>query len=284
AGYTFTGWSGDASGTNTSTSVTMNSNKSVTANFQLSSVPTTIRIEDDATTATGLCLYEGTISNNSGANNGKVINLTNSTAKGVNWRVGVPASGSYTLNWRYVNSSTSNTYSMRLIVNGVTINETLAFPKTSSSTVFANTTATVTLNSGNNTIRLESITNNATADIDWIEITGNNPAAANCGAARSMLNSTMTNSEVVPAIQKAGLYPNPANGTVYAIVHLPVADKVSITIINATGSIISSTGSRLTPPGYQRIALNIAGQKSGIYTVVVSGTSTGRKTYKLIIQ
>ena len=34
AGYTFTGWSGDASGTNASVAVTMNSNKSITANFQ----------------------------------------------------------------------------------------------------------------------------------------------------------------------------------------------------------------------------------------------------------
>jgi pectate lyase len=34
SGYTFTGWSGDASGTATSATVTMSGNKSVTANFQ----------------------------------------------------------------------------------------------------------------------------------------------------------------------------------------------------------------------------------------------------------
>ncbi|WP_333820814.1 InlB B-repeat-containing protein [Ohtaekwangia sp.] len=37
AGYTFTGWSGDVTGTETSVTVTMNSNKTVTANFSITS-------------------------------------------------------------------------------------------------------------------------------------------------------------------------------------------------------------------------------------------------------
>jgi uncharacterized repeat protein (TIGR02543 family) len=285
AGYTFTGWSGDASGTNTSVSISMNSNKAVTANFQLSTVPTTIRIEDDATSATGLCLYEGTISNNSGANNGKVINLTNSTAKGVNWRVGVPATGSYTLNWRYVNSSTSNTFSMKLIVNGVTIDAALPFPKTSGSTVFANTTATVTLNAGNNLIRLESTTNSATADIDWIEITGNNPTAANCAAARPLPFATTTqNMDVEAGSQKAGVYPNPANGIAYAVFHLPISDKITVRIVASDGRVVSSTGSRTMQAGNQKVELNLAGFRSGLYSVQITGSHTGKRSYKLIIQ
>ena len=84
----------------------MSANKSVTANFQVTGGgSTTIRIEDNATTSTGLCLIEGAVSSNSGANNTKVINLTNTAGKGVNWRVNVPSAGSYTLNWRYANSS-----------------------------------------------------------------------------------------------------------------------------------------------------------------------------------
>jgi pectate lyase len=147
AGYTFTGWSDDASGTSSSTTVTINSNKIVTANFQLSGggSGSTIRIEDDATTTTGLCLYDGSISTNSGANNGKVINLSNSINKVIEWSVGAAATGSYILNWRYVNSSSSNAYSMKLLVNGVTIDVALPFPQTSSSTVFSNTNKTVTL-------------------------------------------------------------------------------------------------------------------------------------------
>ncbi|HMP20568.1 MAG TPA: InlB B-repeat-containing protein, partial [Ferruginibacter sp.] len=220
SGYSFTGWSGDASGTNTSVTITMNSNKAVTANFQQNGGggTSTIRIEDDATTATGLCLYEGAISNNGGANNGKVINLSNSAGRAVEWRVGAAATGSYTLNWRYVNSSTSNTYSMRLIVNGTTLNEALPFPKTSSSTVFANTTTAVTLNAGNNSIRLESTTSNATADIDWIEITGNAPTAANCSG-EAPVNYTLSTTSVPAAggtVTGAGTYSSGTSATVTA--------------------------------------------------------------------
>ncbi|MBL0358192.1 MAG: InlB B-repeat-containing protein [Chitinophagaceae bacterium] len=93
-GYTFSNWSGDASGTSTATTVTMSSNKMVTANFLATGGgASTIRIEDNATPSTGLCLFEGAISSNSGASNVKVINLTNSIGKGVNWRVNVPAAG-----------------------------------------------------------------------------------------------------------------------------------------------------------------------------------------------
>ena len=53
AGYIFTGWSGDASGTSASATVTMNGNKSVTANFQLQSTPTKYTLGTTASPATG---------------------------------------------------------------------------------------------------------------------------------------------------------------------------------------------------------------------------------------
>jgi pectate lyase len=222
-GYTFTGWSGDASDTSAAVTVTMNGNKSLTANFQsqntdssttTDSIPAgdsaTIRIEDDATTAQGLCIYDGAISTNSGASNGKVINLANAAGKGVTWKVNVPAAGTYSINWHYVNSSSSNTYTMALIVNGTTVNSAQPFPKTSSSTVFAYAATTVSLNAGDNTIRLQSTTSTATADIDWIEITGNTPAAANCAGTTARTASPVTHDD--DANQKrTGIYPNPCN-------------------------------------------------------------------------
>ena len=47
SGYTFSGWSGDASGTATSVTVTMDSNKTVTANFTVNQTVTTTRYEQD---------------------------------------------------------------------------------------------------------------------------------------------------------------------------------------------------------------------------------------------
>ena len=55
-GYTFSGWSGDATGTATSVTVTMDSNKTVTANFAVNQTVTTTRYEQDQSYLT----YAGT--------------------------------------------------------------------------------------------------------------------------------------------------------------------------------------------------------------------------------
>ncbi len=281
AGYTFVNWSGDASGTNATSTVTMSANKSATANFQLSGGggTTTIRIEDNATTATGLCLYEGAVSSNSGANNTKVINLTNSAGKAVVWRVNVPSAGTYTLNWRYANSSTSNTYSMKFILNGVVVNAALPFPKTSGSSIFLNTIVNVTLNAGNNDIRLESIASNATADIDWIEITGNSPVAGNCTAARPM-PITLIAEDIN---QKVAVYPNPNKGKATIGFYLNEADKITIRMVGIDGKAINA-GTKLLPAGYNKQELNVTGKAPGLYNVIVTGDKGTKYIFKLIIQ
>ncbi len=280
-GYVFVNWSGDASGTNATTTVTMNANKSATANFQLSGGggTTTIRIEDNATTATGLCLVEGAVSSNSGADNTKVINLTNTAGKAVVWRVNVPSTGTYTLNWRYANSSTSNTYSMKFILNGVVVNAALPFPKTSGSSIFLNTIVNVTLNAGNNDIRLESIASNATADIDWIEITGNSPVAGNCTAARPAPVATAINE-----INKiTGVYPNPAKGKATVGFNLTAAENVTIVFANADGKITNAI-TKFFPSGYNKEELNITGKAPGFYNVIITSDKGTKQVFKLIIQ
>ena len=282
AGYTFSGWSGAATGTTNPTTITMNANKSVTATFTATGGggTSTIRIEDDATAATGFCSYEGSISSNSGANNSKVVNLTNSSAKGVNWKVNTPSAGSYTLTWRYVNSSSSNTYVMRLIVNGVTITSSQAFPQTSSSTTFSTSTATVSLVAGGNTIRLESVASSATADIDWIEITGNSPTAGNCGAARTALpNTPIVGSE----LEKASVYPNPAKGTANVAFRLAEADKVSIQIMDATGKVVSTQTSSLQAGNHVK-TLTIPGKAAGLYSVIIYSEKRKKEVLKLIVE
>lgn len=275
AGYVFSGWSGDATGTANPLTITPAGNVSVTANFNVQSSSTsTIRIEDNAGTANGLCLYEGTISSNSGAANGKVINLTNSTGKGANWRVNVPAAGNYTLNWRYVNSSSSNTYSMRYYLNGVMLNSALGFPKTSSSTVFSNTVVVASLRAGNNDIRLESSANNATADIDWLEVTGIAPVAGNCAAARPAASRQ----------EPSGLYPNPANGSTRLVFNNPVAGNVFIQIFSSNEKKAGKAVDYYFPAGMNRQDLNIRQLPAGFYSVVVLLADGSREVYKLLIQ
>lgn len=182
SGYYFLNWTGDTSATGSSLTFTANSNKTITANFQLT--PNTnsnlIRIEDTATSINGLCSYDGVISSNSGASNARVINLTNSIGKIITWKINIPSDGPYTLNWRYVNSSASNSYAMKLSIDSTVINSNLAFPKTSSSTTFSNTIIPVFMYAGIHSIKLESTASAATADIDWLEISGDRPTVANC--------------------------------------------------------------------------------------------------------
>jgi pectate lyase len=295
-GYTFTGWSGAVSDTSALISVTMNSNKSVTANFQVqntgdttttpdpdttTTTTTAIRIEDDASTSQGLCSYDGAISSNSGAANGKVINLANAAGKGVSWKVNAPEAGTYSINWRYVNSSSSNAYTMALIINGVTVNSAQSFSKTSSSTVFANTTATVSLNAGDNTIRLQSVTASATADIDWIEITGKTPAVASCVS--TMASYVLPESEI--AASTPAIYPNPTTGAATITVTLQKNEQAVIKVYNTQGSLVDNLGTiKSETAGTQQIRCNLNGKKPGLYYVVVTGDKGFKSGYKLFVE
>jgi hypothetical protein len=189
SGYSFLNWSGDTTGTNATLTFTANSNKNIIANFQLlpNSNANLIRIEDTATAVNGICSYDGSISTNTGANNGRVINLSNSIGRAINWKINIPSDGYYTLNWRYVNSSASNTYAMKLTIDTTIINSSLGFPKTNSSTTFSNTITTVFLYAGTHSIKLESIAATATADIDWLEVSGDRPTVANCSSTNAIV-------------------------------------------------------------------------------------------------
>ncbi len=266
AGYSFVGWSGASTATTPTATVAMTGNLSVTANFIINSgTNSTIRIEDSNTPTTGLCSFEGILSSNSGANNTKVINLTNSAAKGINWRIVTPAAGSYTLRWRYVNSSANNVYTMRLIINGVVVNTALGFPRTSGSTVFANTLATVNLLAGNNTIRIESISGSATADIDWMEVTGNSPAVGNCTIAKT---PTAYNN---PNIEESVLFPNPIKGQNANLkFNIDKAQKIKIIITNADGTAIKSINKFYSSTEVNEI-IATNGIKPGVYYLRIYG-------------
>jgi uncharacterized repeat protein (TIGR02543 family) len=282
AGYTFSGWSGDATGTSASTTVTMSADKSVTATFTATGGTTsTIRIEDNATPSTGLCSYDGVLSSNSGANNTKVINLTNSSAKGITWSVNAPSAGSYSLNWRYVNSGSGNAITMKLIVNGVTINAALPFAKTSGSTVFSNTIASLNLNSGNNSIRLETTVSSATADIDWLEVTGISPAAGNCGTAR-MAAQVVKLEEV--SSKTLSVYPNPASSSVNISFYSEAKENVTLVLYTADGMIAGDVVSAAFEKGYNKYALKVRERNAGNYYVVLLHDKGLREVKRLVIE
>lgn len=280
-GYVFTGWSGAATGTTATTTVVMNANLSVVANFQSSiGGNATIRIEDSNTPSTGLCSYQGTISSNSGANNGKVINLTNSTAMGANWKIVTPAAGAYTFNWRYVNSSSNNVYVLKLLLNGVVVNAALPFPKTTSSTVFSNTTFVLNLNAGSNIIRLESTNGTATADIDWMEVTGNAPLAGNCLVAKS----AETISEEITSAPMT-ISPNPSfGGQSHVTFFLKDWQNVSITLMGTDGKIYQRKQCSGLRSGMNQYDINRQDLPAGLYNIIINGDKGLHLVKKWVIQ
>lgn len=107
SGYTFTGWSGDATGTSASITVTMNANKSVTANFT-NTTGNSYTLTTSASPSAG-----GSISRNPNAASyaaGTVVTLTATPASGYtfsNWSGG--ASGSSNTTTVTINANTSVT-------------------------------------------------------------------------------------------------------------------------------------------------------------------------------
>lgn len=166
SGYTFSGWSGDASGTNASTTITMNSDKSVVATFTPNSGGTVTRIED---TDAGTISYDGSLKSYSAADNGTAINLSNSLSQQIVWNYSASSAGTYTLTFRYTRKASMNS-SVNIIVNNGSA-QTLSLPETSSST-FSTASLNANLNSGTNEIILETNADGESADIDWIEIEG----------------------------------------------------------------------------------------------------------------
>jgi uncharacterized repeat protein (TIGR02543 family) len=281
AGYTFSGWSGDATGTGASVTLTMDANKAVTANFTAvtGGTTSTIRIEDTNTPSTGLCSFDGSISSNSGAANTKVINLTNSSLKGITWSIGTPAAGSYSFNWRYTNGGSSNATTMKLIVNGVTVNAALSFPKTASSTTFSNVTVPLSLAAGSNSIRLETTVSSATADIDWLEVTGDTPAASACPVAR-MINRNVPEAATEAAVE---LYPNPARGKVTIGFNASEHEKVAVTLYSADGRTVELQSINAAK-GYQQKTISLRAARSGVYFLVLLHESGLRETRKLVVE
>ena len=167
SGYVFSGWSGDASGTSTSVTITMDSNKSVVAIFTASgSGGSVTRIED---TDAGTISYDGSLKSYSAAGNGTAINLSNSSGMRIVWNYNTSSAGTYTLTLRYTRKSTMNS-SVNIIVNGGSAT-TLSLPVTASS-AFATVSMSASLVSGMNTIILQTNAGGESADVDWIEISG----------------------------------------------------------------------------------------------------------------
>jgi uncharacterized repeat protein (TIGR02543 family) len=200
----------------------------------------TIRIEDASSFTSGFCGFNGSRqSSYAGASNGFYINIQNSSAKGIDWKVNAPAAGSYSLTWRYANAGSGSATSGRVLVNGSTALASVSFPKTATWSTWTITSAAVSLPAGVSTIRLETIVSSEFANIDWIEVTGNNPAAASCsGTPPPPTNYTLTVSNSPTA---GGTVSTSPSGSSFA-----AGTVVTLTATPASGYVFSGWSGSLT--------------------------------------
>ncbi|MBD2723062.1 pectate lyase family protein [Hymenobacter armeniacus] len=286
-GWQFAGWSGDTTATTNPLTFRVKNSKVLRATFTL--IPGTgaagplIRIEDTNTPLTGLCSFDGAISQNTGADNGAVINLSNSAAKAIVWKVEVTPAGAYELKWRYTNSSASSGFTGKLVVNGVVVNAAAPFPRTANSTTFALATQNVTLDNGVNEIRLETTTAASFADIDWLEITGNRIVPTNCANAVGTIQVLAARQSSGAAAPQAQAFPNPMAGSVTFDVTQLTPGPVRIVLYSTSGAKVAevATGRAVFGSGTHRFEYQNAKLPAGLYFYEV--TTTGG-TYREKLQ
>jgi Carbohydrate binding module (family 6) len=141
-----------------------------------SSGTTNVTIQENTT---GFCGVDGTIdTNQAGFTGAGFANTNNASAAAVRWRVTAGASGSYSLQWRFANGTTTDRPgSVR--VNGTTAVASVPLAGTGAWTTWANSgTATVTLNAGLNDVHLVATTANGLANVDSLTVAGSGGVSA----------------------------------------------------------------------------------------------------------
>jgi len=96
---------------------------------------------------------------------------SNGSGYGVNWRINVTSSGTYTLLWRFDNGTSSNR-TAQLMINGSTVVSNISFPGTGVWSNWRFASVNVALTAGTTDIRLEATTSGGLANIDYMTVGG----------------------------------------------------------------------------------------------------------------
>jgi uncharacterized repeat protein (TIGR02543 family) len=287
SGYTFTSWSNGA--TSATTTATITANTTLTATFTaITSGNTTLRIDDSTTTTNGYCGADGSRQNSyTGADGGYYINLSNSNAKGVNYAVNVPQAGTYTIQFRYSNGGSSSATVAKVLINGANAIASLSFPKTTNWNTWNTTaSATISLASGINTIRLETTVSSEFAVIDWLEITGNSPSTASCNGSAALTSRLIAPEQTDEIVEIAAIdavvSPNPAVNKINLVVNSTNIKKANIALFRFDGLRVSSKNIVLNA-GQNTININDSNLSSGIYFVTIEAEGI-KKTIKAIVK
>jgi hypothetical protein len=121
---------------------------------------------------TGFCSVNGSIEHsNPGYTGTGYANTYNASGQGVNWKISIPSSGTYTLAWRYANHTLVDNPG-RLLVNGSTVISSISFPDTGGWSTWSLVSVDYYLTAGENSIRLEATGDYGLANIDYLMVVG----------------------------------------------------------------------------------------------------------------
>ncbi|MFI7151103.1 carbohydrate-binding protein [Nonomuraea sp. NPDC050022] len=131
----------------------------------------TTRYEAESASAT----CDGVIeSNHAGFSGSGFCNANNAVGAAAQFTVNAPAAGTATIAIRYANGATANRPA-DVLVNGTVAHAASAFDPTGAWTTWVTRTLTVTLNSGDNTIRLSPTTADGLPNVDYLETGQDSP-------------------------------------------------------------------------------------------------------------
>jgi hypothetical protein len=116
---------------------------------------------------------QGTIdANQTGYSGSGFCNGTNAVGAYAQFTVNASAAGTATLGIRFANGASGGAARpANVIVNGTTVG-TVSFETTGAWTTWVTKTATVSLNAGNNTVRLEPTTSAGLPNLDYLDTNG----------------------------------------------------------------------------------------------------------------
>jgi hypothetical protein len=190
------GTGGNGNGT-LSYTVSANTGAARSARITIAGQTHTVNQDSDAATTTvqenrtGFCNVEGTIDNNNAGFTGDgFANTDNATGNGIDWKIDVSSSGTYTFTWRYANGSGDRPAD--LFINGLTAVSDITFAGTGSWTSWTTISVDTRLSTGIQNVRLEATSSEGLANIDYIEISSEGVTAAGCTATTTATNTITT--------------------------------------------------------------------------------------------
>lgn len=147
--------------------------------------PISVTFEEEG----GFCDVEGSVdTDHAGFNGSGFANTDNNTGTGVTWNVEIGEAGTYTLQWRYANGSTSGR-SADVLVNGELQYTGLSQATTGGWTTWSDSDAVeLWLAEGSHTIRLQATTAGGLANIDSLTVTGASVSVGDCSGSDGTKN------------------------------------------------------------------------------------------------